>query len=248
MENFESHYFSGQGPVFLGPYSQGDDGLEFIGDVSQVEFPPNVSRTDVKENVSGNRLIAASFRNTTEYPLTIQMKSVKPAHMARAIGATATAKAAGSVSDEAHTAHQNKFIRLAHVKVSSVVVTDNVPNPAFVAGTDYVLYADEGMIEILNTGSITEDMSLLIDYDYAAQSHLTVNSNDEDLILVCPAINRANSDKRGRLRLHKINLDPGAISVIIDGDNEGTASITGRVLVDTTRAASDQVYGWEMEA
>jgi hypothetical protein len=246
-ELFDSNYFSGQGPVFLGPYLNGTDNLEFIGDVSQVEFPANVSRTDVIENVTGNRNTAASFRNRIEYPLTITMKSVKPAHLARAIGGTVTSKTAASVTDEAVTGYHDKFLNLAHVKTSNLVLTDGTGVTTFTANTDYVLHADEGMVEILSTGAITDGQSLLADYDYAAQSHILVNPTDEDLVLVCPAINRANSGKRGRLTLYKINLDPGSVAAIVDGDTEGAATITGKVLLDATRAANDQLYRWEME-
>jgi len=247
MENFESYYFSGQGPVMLGLYSEGDSGLGFIGDVSQLSFPPNISRTDVVENVSGQRQTGASFKNRTEYPLNITMKSVKPAHMARLIGADLTAKTAASVTDEAVTGRHGKFLKLAHVKVSNLVLTDSTGVTTYVANTDYKLYADEGMVEILATGSITDGQSLLADYDYAAQSHLLVNPTDLDYVLVCPTINRANSGKRGRLTLYKVKLDQGAIEAIVDGDQEASANLTGKVLIDTSRPAGDQLYRWEME-
>lgn len=247
-ELFDSNYFSGQGPVFIGSYAQGLSALEFIGDVSQVEFPANVSRTDIIENVTGNRNIAASFRNQIEYPLTLSMKSVKPAHLARAIGGAVTAKVAGSAVDEAVTGYHDKFLNLANVKISNLVLTDAATGlTTYIAGTDYVLHADEGMVEILSTGSITDGESLLANYDYAAQSHVLVNPTDEDLVLVCPSINRANSGKRGRLTLYKINLDPGSVAAIVDGDTEGAATISGKVLLDTTRPANDQLYRWEME-
>lgn len=246
-EQFDSIYFSGQGPMFLGLYSDGLSGLVFYGDVSQIESPPNVSRTKIKENVSGQRLTGASFKNNTDYPINITMKSVKPEHLALAIGGDITAKAASSVTDEAITGRHDKFAKIANLGISNIVVTDSTGVTTYTAGTDYVVYAPEGMIEILSTGAITDGESLLIDYDYVAQHHVKANPKDEDLILFCPTINRANSGKRGRLTMYKINLDPSSLAAIIDGDTEAAMNLTGELLTDTSRAAGDQLYSWEME-
>jgi len=71
-------------------------------------------------------------------------------------------KASASVSNEVHTAYRDKFIRLQHTKVSTVVVTNVAGTTTYVAGTDYVLYAAEGMIEIL-PAAITEALAMITD-------------------------------------------------------------------------------------
>lgn len=248
-ETFETHYWSGQGPVFLaGRDANGDPaGLEFIGDVESVEITPNVSRTDVIENVSGARNVGASFVGQAEYAIAINMKSVKAAHLARAIGGDITVKAAGSVVDEAVLGYHDKFTRLDNVKISNVVVTNSTGVTTYTAGTDYVLHADEGMLEILSTGTITDGQSLLVDYDYAAQKMVSSNYQNQDLVLVAPAMNRARDNKRGRLTVHKVNLDPSALSAIQNGDTEATMTLNGKVVLDTTKSAGNQLYSWDME-
>lgn len=248
-ELFDSHYFSGQGPVFIGTRDAAGApaGVAFVGDVAAVEFPANIDRTDILENVSGNRNIGASFKTQTEYALRVVMKSAKPAHLVRAIGGAVTTKAAGSASAEAVKGYHDKFTPLAHIKVSAVVVNGSGGTPTYVKDTDYTEHLAEGMIETLSTGSITEGLALEIDYDYAAQKHITANPVDQDLVLICPAINRARDSKRGRLTLYKINLDPGSLNAIQDGDEEASMELTGKVLVDDLRAAGDQLFQWEME-
>lgn len=248
-ESFDTHYWSGQGPVFLGSRDANGDpaGLEFIGDVASVEITANVGRTDVIENVTGARNIGASFIDTAEYAISINMKSVKAAHLARAIGGDVTTKAAGSVTDEAVTGYHDKFTPLANVKVSTVVVTNDTGVTTYVADTDYVVHADEGMIEILSTGSITDGQALLVDYDYAAQKKVSSNYANADLVLVCPAMNRARDNKRGRLTVHKVNLDPSALSAIQDGNTEASMTLGGKVVLDSTKAAGNQLYSWDME-
>jgi len=248
-EQFESHYWSGQGPVFIGRRDASGNpiGLKFIGDVSQVELTPSVDTVDVLENVTGNRNIAASFRTKVEYALAITMKSVKPEHLAEALQGSVTTKTAGTVTGEAIKGWHDAFTKLANVKVSNETVTDSTGTTTYTAGTDYILHGDEGMIEVLSTGAITDGQDLLIDYDYAAQSEVKANPQAEDLVLVFSGLNRARSSKRGRLTIHKVNLDPSALSAIVDGDQEAAMSITGKALYDDLRSAGDQLFTWDLE-
>ncbi len=249
METFNSEYWSGQGPCFLASRdTDGSDlGFEFLGDMPQVEISNNINRTNIQENVTGGRLTAVSFAGDREYALSLTFNSTKAEHLAKILQADLTTKAAGSVTDEAVTGYHDKFVNLAHVKVSSVVVTNDTGATTYVKDTDYVEHLDEGMIEILSTGSITDAQALLVDYDYAAQKTLKHNPTNSEYILVAPAMNRARDNKRGKLILHKISIDPGSIKLIQDGDLISQATVSGTVLADTLRTAGDQVYTFQLE-
>jgi hypothetical protein len=247
-EQFESIYWRGQGPFLISPRDSNGNptGFIFVGDTESIEGQPNISRRNVKENVTGQRLTAASFITDQETAITINLKSCKPAHLAQLLQADLTTKVAASVTDEAVTASLDKFIQLAHVKVSSVVVTDSTAVTTYVADTDYVLHGDEGFIEILSTGSISEAESLLVDYDYAAQKHLATNPSNVELYASFAGINTANGDKRGRCEIYKLQIDPGFLG-LIQQDQEASISINAIMLVDSTRAAGDRLYGWKFE-
>jgi hypothetical protein len=61
--------------------------------------------------------------------------------------------------------------------VSNVVVTDDSGNPTtFVAGTDYMLNAELGRIEILEGGNITKGTNIVVTYDVAASTREVVIS------------------------------------------------------------------------
>lgn len=248
-ELFDSEYWSGQGPIFLAERNSDGthNGLTFIGDGPSLGIETNVNRVDVKENVTGQRNTGASFIGETSRPVSITIQSAKAAHLAQMLQADLTVKTAGSVTDEVVTAHHDKFSTLAHVKVSTVVIQDETDTTTYVAGTDYVLHADEGMIEVLSTGSIGDGDTLHIDYAYAAQKHLKINPQDKEFTLVCPAINRARDSKRGRLVIHKLNLDPGSLPTIQDGDEVARVTVSGLLLLDTLRSAGDQLYSFELE-
>lgn len=247
-EQFDFIFWRGQGPLLLSPRDSSGNptGFVFVGDVESVEGQPNVSRRNIKENVSGQRNTAASFITEQETAITINLKSAKPAHLAEVLQADLTTKTAASVTDEAVTASLDKFIQLAHIKVTSVVVTDSTGTTTYVADTDYVLHADEGFIEPQSTGSISEAEALLVDYDYAAQKHLAANPANTELYASFPGINTTNNDKRGRCEIYRLQIDPGFLS-LIQQDQEASISVNAVMLVDSLRAAGDRLYGWKFE-
>lgn len=249
-EQFDSQYWTGQGPIFLAERDSttGDPiGLEFIGDSPELRLDPSVQRDDVRENVSGDRNIASSIAGETTYAVALTMQSAKAEHLKVRIQGDLTAKAAGSVTDEAHKAYQDKFTALDNVKVSNIVITGSGGTPTYTANTDYVAYNDEGMVEFLSTGSIADAADVLIDYDYAAQKHVTANPQDKEWYLVMPGINRRRDGKRGRMKMYKLNLDPGGVNVIQDGNQADRVSLSGRLLYDDLRAAGDRLFKFELE-
>lgn len=246
-ELFESRYFSGQGPLFLGSRTAAGApaGLTFIGDVGAAELTPQVERAEVIENTSGSAGIGSSFIKKAQYSLSITLRSIKPEHLALALHGAVTAKSAASVTNEAVTGYHGKFTPLAHVKVSSVVVTNTAGTTTYTAGTDYVLHADAGMIEILSTGAITDGQSLHVDYSYAAQDHVNTAPANTDRYLMFSGLNRADSDKRVRCEIYKVRLDPGVFGLIQQESAE--AQIGGIVLQDALRASGDQFFKWQVE-
>ncbi len=246
-EQFDSRYFRGQGPLFIGGRDANGNptGLIFVGDLSSAELSPNVERGEVIENVTGAGAVAASYLKRTGYAITIAMRSIKPAHLAEALHAAVTVKAASSVTDEAHTAYLDKFTPLEHNKVSSVVVTGSGGTPTYVLDTDYVVQADEGLIEFISGGTIGDATAVEIDYSYAAQNHMKVAPNNLDRYLVFAGKNTADNDKMTRCEMYKIKLDPSVLSLITDENAD--MPITGTLMLDTARTAGDQFYSWKTE-
>ncbi len=247
MEQFDSKYFRGQGPLYLADRdaSGNPTGFVFIGDVSAAELQPQIDRTEKLENVSGSSAVAVSTLKSVKYSLNLTMDSVKAAHLALALSGTLTAIIAGSVTDQSHTANLDKFFKLQHTKVSSVVVTDSAGTTTYVDGTDYVLRADEGVIEVLSTGNITEGQALLVDYAYAAQSLVQSNPGNVEKYLMFSGINTADNDKRMRCEIYRCKLDPGALSMITE-DVQGM-QINGLIELDALRPAGDQLFSWLVE-
>lgn len=247
MEQFDSRYFRGQGKLFAADRDPNGapTGLLFLGDMTSSDMTPNMERSETIENTTGSGGVGSSFLKRAQYDVSIVMRSIRHDHLARALHASDTARAGASVTDEAHTGYHDAFIKLEHTNVSAVVVTDDTGVTTYTEGTDYALYANEGMIEILSTGGITDAQPLLIDYSYAAQHHLKVSPHNKEIYLVFAGKNSADNDKMTRCEMYKMKLDPGALSMITDDTTDTT--LNGTLLLDPLRPAGDQFYSWKTE-
>jgi hypothetical protein len=247
-ELFDSKYFRGQGKVFLGDRNAttgAPEGLMFVGDVSSADLTPQVQNEEHIESVTGSGGIGSSFTKSVEYQLSMTMHSIKPDHLAIALQGAVTVKAGASVTDEAHVVKLGKFSRLQHNKISAVTVTGAGGTPTYVADTDYKMHADEGLIEWLTGGTVTEDLAVLIDYTYAAQKHVSANPQNVEKYLVFAGKNSANNSKMTRCEIYKLKLDPSVLGMI--QETHAGMQITGRILLDSLRAAGDQFFGWKIE-
>lgn len=247
MELFDSRYFRGQGKFFIGNRDANGEpsGLIFIGNVAEADLSPNIDTSEKVEQVTGSNAIASSFIRSSEFNLTLSLSSIKPDHLAEALHGAVTVVAGASVTDEPHTAYLDKFTRLTYNKISAVTITGTGGTPTYVAGTDYIVHADEGMIEFISGGTITNGTAVLIDYTHAAQHHIKIAPHNTEKYLVFAGINSADNDKQTRCEMYKVKINPGSIPMITDDAVD--MQLTGRLLLDSLRTAGDQFYSWKTE-
>ncbi len=247
METFKSYYYAGKGAVFLGDLdaSNNPSNLVFVGDLTAADLTPQVERGSVIENVTGGNAVAAEWLKSVRYNFTGQLRSVKHNHLATALQAANTAKASATVTDEDHTANHDAFVALLHTKVSAVTVTGSGGSPTYAVTTDYIVHADEGMIEILSTGAITDLAAIEVDYTYADQHHLTTDPGSLNKCLVFAGMNTANDNKQMRCTIYQIKLDPSVLTLI--NDEAADMPLTGTVQLTSARPAGDQLFSWMSE-
>ncbi|MFW6077415.1 MAG: hypothetical protein ACOC71_06665 [Hyphomicrobiales bacterium] len=247
-EQFNTKYLAGQGRVYVSPRDAAGEptGYQYAGDIESLTLSPNVSRTEIVENETGGRAIGASFFTQVNYTLAMANRSIRPDHLALILQGTENPFAAGSVTDESHTAQQNRFIRLARQNVSNVVVTDGDAttydeyDPEAETG-DYIVHAAAGLVEIVDTGAISDDDPLEIDYDFEAQSRVPANPQNTPVSLLFAGVNMANNE-RIRCEIYKCKLDPGSFDLV---NAEGaSAQRNGVVELDTLRSDGDQLFNW----
>jgi len=247
-EQFETKYFRGQGKLLIGDIDANGNptGLTFVGDLESASLSPNMERSEVIENTSGSGAVGASWLNRSQYNMSLALRSVKPAHLAIALHGTNTIKAGASVTDEAQTCYLDKFTSLENNKISAVTITNVGATVTYVEGTDYIVHADEGMIEFISGGTVTDALAVLIDYAYAAQSHIKINPNNLDKYLVFAGVNTADNDKQTRCEMYKVKLDPGVLSLITP--EAANIPINGTLQLAPNRAVGDQLFSWKIEA
>ncbi len=97
-------------------------------------------------------------------------------------GTTTSTQAGDTIVDEAATAPVllDRSIFTAETNISSLVITDTVPNTPFILDTDYELInVVTGEIKILSSGSITTGLALLLDYTSAARTRERIVPGDD---------------------------------------------------------------------
>jgi len=248
-EQFDTKYFSGQGPVFIAERDASGQpkGLEFIGDMTTVTLTPSVDKETVTENVSGSSAIGASFTKSVKYDFSMQMRSIKPDHLSIALQSSNTVKNLQTVTDASVTAYKGKFIALPHVKtfIVDVRMAGDQNSVSYIHNIDYIMHSDKGMIEILDGGDIVNESQLRVDYTYEAQHHLAVAPEEKDYYIVFAGMNRADNNKQTRCEMYKVRLSPGSLAMIESKSAE--MPITGTVMWDALRPAGDRLFSWKIE-
>lgn len=210
-----SRYFSGQGVLLLADRDVNGAalGFEAVGNVSDLTLAIETEEFEHKESQTGARAVDLTIVQEINATISMTLESLDRDNLALALFGSNTGDiTAGSVIDEALTAKLEKWIPLANVGVSMIVLTDMAGTTTFLegAGENYVEDLDAGAIFLFNaadqataTNAIAEDDPLLVDYDFVVQEQV-------DAVL-----NSAGATKWARF--HGLNtVDNPATPVVID--------------------------------
>lgn len=155
-------------------------------------------------------------------------------------GSTGTITQAGaSVTDEVIDVIPGRYYQLGlgvstpvgARKVSAVVVTDSAGTTTYVAGTDYLLDADRGRLQILTTGTIVAG-EIKVDYTKAATTWEGIRSGAAGELLGALRIvsDNATGDQRD-FYMPRVSLVPsGEIPVIAEGTDFAQMTFDADVL------------------
>lgn len=161
------------GTVYMAPIdSTGARGkLVQVGNTTKLSIKPNSSKQEQKSKMRGTygtALTTVMLPDPSDFGMTMQ-RIDKANLLYQFLGTEATfAQTAGAVVDEAVTAVQGGWVKLAGEKVSAVVVKNTAGSTTYVLGTDYTLNTDLGMIQVLATGTIADASALKVSYTKAA--------------------------------------------------------------------------------
>lgn len=240
----QSLYFSGQGTILVADRDVNGNPTGFVpvGNVSSLSI--NVDRTvfSHKESCSGVRAVDLELTQEINASLSMVMESLNKENLALALYGTASSVAAGSVVDEAVTARLDKWVPLAHLGVSAVLVTNSAGNITYVAGTHYEVNADAGSIMALSTGTITAAQALLVDYSFVAEEVVQTLTTGVAPIkwLRFEGLNTVDN-KRVVIDIYKWSVAPLAELGVIN-DEIAQMTVEGAVLSDATKVSGSKFF------
>ena len=241
-----SNYFSGQGAILVGDrdaITGLPTGLRPVGNVSEVTISVETTEFEHKESCTGQRGIDITLTQEINVGLNMTLESINKENLALALFGTSSALTAASVTNQSVRGYIGLWSPLAHVKVSAVVVTNNLSTVTYVLGTDYLLNLEAGSIFIVTGGAITNAQELFVDYSFALQDEIfAVTTGTAPIKYVrFEGLNTADTDKPVVIDLFKVSIKPLAELALIS-DEISQMALETKVLSDALRTSGSKFF------
>jgi hypothetical protein len=207
-----------------------------VGNVPALRVSLATDTLQHKESRTGNRLVDLRLVRERSATITMTLENFSKANLQLLLQGTTTSVVSGSASNETFATGLvvGDIVALLHPFVSSVVVTDSAGSPAIlVAGTDYTVDANSGMVTILNLGSYTQPFKAA--YSYTETDYVQMfKEATKERFLRFAGLNTANSNKPVVVELYRVIFDP-AQNLDLINDELAQFELEGSVLYDSTR-------------
>ncbi|SDS21328.1 hypothetical protein SAMN05216421_1110 [Halopseudomonas xinjiangensis] len=223
--------FIGSGKIYLADIATPEK-LIYIGNCSSLTYEaepqeitlPDYSTPGGGTDASINRIVAVNIAYTAHH--------FNKANIARALYATVTDKAAGTVEGEAHTAYKGALVKTAFPSPSTVVVKNQAGDTTYELDTDYIV--NEAGIEIVEGGNIADAAAITIDYAYPPHADIqALTASNKKFRMVFKGLNEARTGKPQIIEVYKISHSPSSLGVI--GDSFGEMPFSGKAEKDATK-------------
>ena len=215
-------YFRGQGKLYIASRDSTGvtSGFTEIGDAEALNINQSETYDNVNESQSGARVKVV--HTAIEYNMDFEMTvlNFSKANLGKALlGSTSTVVGA-SVTSEAHKAYKGTSFFLKYPGVSSVTIG------SLTAGTDYVVDATTGRIDIPTGSSIVEGASLAVNYTHGGAEGVVEAVTNTSAREYCVIFEGKNMNMNGTpviVRLHRAYLNVSQALALL---NTNTAKFT----------------------
>jgi len=181
--NYTQKATLGRGELYV--RTDTETAYEFIGNVSDFNYTPTVEKLERLSSRGGLKTTDVEVVTQQTVELAFTSDDVTAANLRRfALGTeTAANQGAGSAASEAVTATVDRYHRLAyrHITTGTVVVQDVTDTTTYVAGTDYEVDLDKGILYIYPGVTIATDDVLHVSYDYTAVTRSRIDAGKTPL-------------------------------------------------------------------
>ena len=177
----------------------------------------------------------AEVRRIKEAKVTIKMADLNIVNLSRAIFGLSSAKAAGTVSDEAHVATLGGLVRLAHIQPTEVVVSKGA---TLVAAAGNYEVRPEGLYILPDAASLVDADEITVDYTYGAYAVIeAMTTKAVELSLTFGGLNEADGGKPVIVDIYRASQGITKKLALINKDF-GALDVEGSVLLDPTKTGT----------
>ena len=231
LQYAKNEYTIPRGRVFFNPLNEATDeyqGEIYLGNCPSFTISIETEKAEHYSSETGLREKDASVLVEVKRNGSITCDNMNSANVALFIsGSTGeVSQASGSVTDEAIAVMPGRYYQLGLSAltpvgarlVSSVIVKDNTGATTYAAGTDYVLDADKGRLQILAAGAITAG-TVKVSYTRGAAKWSGIRSGSAGELIGALRVVSDNATGGNRdFYMPRVSLVPsGDLPVIADG-------------------------------
>ena len=223
--------YLGKGTIYLKEIGAATGALS-IGNASEFNLAFNEDKKEQKDYNNAGGGVVNTVAVIDSVTGTITMLDISAKNMALALRGLVTSHASVSVTDEAHVAYDDGFIKCDFIAdLTTMDVQPSGGGVSYVLDTDYSLGVNG--IEIINGGGIADASTIELNYTSIASHKIqALASAGLEYVLTLDGFNEADSGKAVSLRAHRIKINPAqALSML--GDDFGTLPVTFDMLSDS---------------
>lgn len=239
-------YEFGFGKLYFRPHGAPVTPWQFFGDLSELSLSAAPLQAGRTENWSGNRGRMPGQSPVGALALSGRAQSLNPASFALLASGGVDVHAAGHEPDYLLPAvAAGSVVRLPHLAVSNVVLTDSAAVPVTLSAQHYALQAEFGAIAFTaQVASLT--LPLHAAYDYAAAHEVGLLTRAPELLeLRYEGINFAGGSAPFVLELYKVELARlKDLSLATAGQGLTSVPLVGEACLDAARAVPGQLGGF----
>lgn len=223
------------GKLYVAPYEQPGN-LTPVGNVSSLEFTPEVEDLELKDSTNPGGGLDASVQRITAVEISFDARHMNIGNMSRAVFGTSTKSESGAEEDEEHTAYPGALVTLNHPGATKHVVKTTDPSPATLEkDTDYIV-TTAGNIQITEDAKITKETAITVDYDYGAYSKIeAMTATGKRFRFYFEGVNEVDG-KPTTINAYKVGLSPATLSMI--SDDFASMPFTGKLEKDDKKSAA----------
>lgn len=239
-------YEFGPGKLYFRPHNAQFEQWQPFGDLAALSLSAAPAQPGRTENWSGNRGRLPGQPMVGVLALSGTLQSLSPVSLAELVSGTASEQAAGYEADYVlPTVAPGSVLRLPHLAVSNLVITDSAATPVTLSTHHYTLQAAFGTLAFSDlVAGLTQPLHAA--FGYAAAHQVGFLTRPPELLeLRYEGINFAAGNAPFVLELYRVELARlKDLALVVAGQGLTAVPLAGEVCWDASRTAPGSLGGF----